>query len=155
MGSLAFEKHYRLKDLAALWGLSRKTVTRIFAGQAGVVRVANDVTSKRKYVTLSIPESVASCVHERLGNHHFQEGGTTATQSPRIIRLCDIHPVLAGNERNVVKLKTLAKVNAREQPGLLIMVNRRPGLQTRSQVQISDSATSLSSRRFRLLIHFA
>src|SRR5579871_5431960 len=30
MGSFAFERHYRVKELAALWGLSPKTLTRIF-----------------------------------------------------------------------------------------------------------------------------
>jgi AraC-like DNA-binding protein len=39
MGSFAFEKHYRVKDLAGLWGLSAKTVARIFADEAGVIRV--------------------------------------------------------------------------------------------------------------------
>ncbi len=59
MGSIAFEKHYRIRELAGLWGLSAKTVTRIFADEAGVIRVANDGTCKRKYATLEIPESVA------------------------------------------------------------------------------------------------
>jgi len=71
MENLAFEKHNRVKDLASLWGLSPKTVTQIFAGEAGIVRVTNDGTSKRKYATLSIPESVASRVHEKLGSSSF------------------------------------------------------------------------------------
>ena len=65
MASFAFEKHYRVKELAGIWGLSPKTVTRLFADEPGVIRVANDVTGKRKYATLSIPESVASRVHAR------------------------------------------------------------------------------------------
>ena len=48
MGSFAFEKHYRVKELAGLWGLSPKTVTRIFADEPGVIRVAKDGTAKRK-----------------------------------------------------------------------------------------------------------
>src|SRR5712672_466975 len=71
MGSFAFEKHYRVKELAGIWGLSAKTVTRMFAEEAGVIRVANAGTGKRKYATLSIPESVALRVHERLGNQPF------------------------------------------------------------------------------------
>ena len=44
----------------------------MFVEEAGVIRVANDGTGKRKYATLSIPESVALRVHERLGNQPFQ-----------------------------------------------------------------------------------
>ena len=87
MGSFAFEKHYRVKELAGLWGLSPKTVTRIFADEAGVVRVANDVTAKRKYATLSIPESVASRVHERLG--HAPTPEPVEIRPIRIVRLGD------------------------------------------------------------------
>lgn len=62
----AFERHYRVKELARLWGLSANTVTRMFVNEAGVLRVDNIGSSKRKYITLSIPESVALRVHERL-----------------------------------------------------------------------------------------
>jgi hypothetical protein len=72
MGSFAFEKHYRVRELANLWGLSAKTVARIFADETGVIRVTNYGARKRKYATLSIPETVASRVHERLGNKPFQ-----------------------------------------------------------------------------------
>ena len=71
MASFAFEKHYRVKELAGIWGLSAKTVTRMFAEEDGAIRVANAGTGKRKYATLSIPESVALRVHERLGNQPF------------------------------------------------------------------------------------
>lgn len=89
MGSFAFEKHYRVKELAGLWGLSPKTVSRIFADEAGVIRIANGGTAKRKYETLSIPESVASRVHERLGQGTFSESEEVA-RSIRIIRLGDL-----------------------------------------------------------------
>jgi hypothetical protein len=104
MESLAFEKHYRVKDLAGLWGLSRKTVTRIFAGEAGVVRVTNGGTSKRKYATLSIPESVASRVHEKLGNLPLRETAA-AIQPLRVICLRDTHAGLSAKDRNIIKLK--------------------------------------------------
>src|SRR3984957_16667333 len=86
MGSFAFEKHYRVKELARLWGLSPKTVTRIFADEAGVIQVANGDTHKRKYATLSIPESVALRGHERLGN---QTRAHPSGCPVRIIRLSD------------------------------------------------------------------
>ena len=98
MGSFAFEKHYRVRELAGLWGLSAKTVTRMFAEEAGVIRVANDGTGKRKYATLSIPESVALRVHERLGNQPFQ--ATLAGGHPlRIIRLGDLHAGVSKKPR--------------------------------------------------------
>lgn len=104
MGSFAFEKHYRVRELAGLWGLSAKTVTRIFAAEAGVVRVANDGTGKRKYATLSIPESVALRVHERLGNQPFQ--ASLAGGHPlRVVRLSDLHAGVSKKPRNVIKLK--------------------------------------------------
>ena len=106
MGSLAFEKHYRVRELARLWGLSAKTVTRMFVEEAGVIRVANDGTGKRKYATLSIPESVALRVHERLGNQPFQ--ATLAGGHPlRIIRLGDLHAGVSKKPRNILKRNPL------------------------------------------------
>jgi hypothetical protein len=97
--TLTFEKHYRVKELAGLWGLSPKTVTRIFADEAGVIRLANGVTQKRKYATLSIPESVALRVHERLGNQAtFPEG-----RPLRMIRLGDL--ARSGKRQTFVSLK--------------------------------------------------
>src|ERR1017187_1754763 len=105
MGSFAFEKHYRVKELAGLWGLSAKTITRIFADEDGVIRVANEGASKRKYATLSIPESVALRVHERLGDQSFQT--TFAGGHPlRIIRLGDPHTGVPKKARHVIKLKS-------------------------------------------------
>ena len=99
MGNFAFERHYRVKELAGLWGLSPKTVTRIFADEAGVIRLANGVTHKRKYATLSISESVALRVHERLGNQAtFPEG-----RPLRMIRLGDL--ARSGKRQTFVSLK--------------------------------------------------
>ena len=103
MESFVFEKHYRVRELAGLWGLSAKTVTRIFSEEAGVIRIENGV-GKRKYATLSIPESVASRVHERLGNQPLQ--ATLAGGHPlRVIRLGDLHAGVSKKSRHVVKLK--------------------------------------------------
>jgi AraC-like DNA-binding protein len=112
MGSFAFERHYRVKELAGLWGLSPKTLTRIFADEVGVIRVANDGTGKRKYATLSIPESVAFRVHERLGNQPLQPplGG----QQLRTIRLRDLGAGASRKPRHVIKLKTAQELAAGE-----------------------------------------
>jgi hypothetical protein len=85
MGNSAFEKHYRVKELARLWGLSPKTITREFSNEASVIRVASGGTSKRKYTTLSIPESVALRVHERLSHNGLQ--ATRTRRNPRRIVL--------------------------------------------------------------------
>lgn len=66
MSLVATEKHYRVKDLAELWGVSKHTITKLFENEPGVLRLEFP-TGKRKYVTLSIPESVAARVHQRLG----------------------------------------------------------------------------------------
>jgi hypothetical protein len=104
MGSFAFEKHYRVSELAGLWGLSAKTVTRMFAEEAGVIRVANGGNGKRKYATLSIPESIALRVHERLGSQSI-EATLTGGHPLRIIRLGDLHAGMSKKPGNIIKVK--------------------------------------------------
>lgn len=59
-----FERHYRLRELAELWGLSRQTVRSLVKDEPAVVRV---VIGKKKALTLhSVPESVARRVYTRL-----------------------------------------------------------------------------------------
>lgn len=61
------EQHYLVKDLADKWNLSQKVVRELFAGEAGVLRIARPRSrSKREYCSLRIPESVARRVHDRL-----------------------------------------------------------------------------------------
>ena len=105
MAGVAFEKHYRVKELAGIWGLSPKTVTRIFAGEAGVIRVANNGSGKRKYATLSIPESVALRVHERLGKQAAFGDGCEGPHSVRIIRLNELDVRVSGRPRNAIRVK--------------------------------------------------
>ena len=59
----AFQKHYRVKDLAELWGFCDNTIIRLFSGEPDVVRLES-VTAKRSYVSLSIPESAAVRVYD-------------------------------------------------------------------------------------------
>jgi len=103
MASPAFEKHYRVKELARLWGLSARTVARIFAVEAGVIQVASNRSGKRKYTTLSIPESVALRVHQRLGNQPFQ-ASLSASNPLRVIRLSDLDARVPKKARDVLKL---------------------------------------------------
>lgn len=61
-----FEKHYRIIDLARIWGLGRETVRKLFATEPGVVKIR--LGRKKANTTYSIPESVAQRVHTRLLN---------------------------------------------------------------------------------------
>ena len=64
--STAFEAHYKISDLAALWKMSRETVRKIVAVEPGVVKVR--FGRKKTHTTYSIPASVASRIHTRLLN---------------------------------------------------------------------------------------
>src|SRR6266849_11071095 len=65
--SVAFEKHYCVSEVAELWGLSERTIRRIFADEPGVIKWENGETRfKRGYTTLRIPESVVQRVHRKL-----------------------------------------------------------------------------------------
>jgi hypothetical protein len=99
MEGFAFEKHYRVKELAGLWGLSPKTVSRIFGSETGVIRVANEGKGKRMYTTLSIPESVISRVHERLGEN--VRSVVESFKPVRIIRLRESAAVPRAGSRNI------------------------------------------------------
>ena len=64
---LSKEKHYSIDEISTLWGLSRKTVRRIFRHEPGVVELGSEESrSKRAYITRRIPESVMRRVHRRL-----------------------------------------------------------------------------------------
>jgi AraC-like DNA-binding protein len=61
------EKHYSINEISHLWGLSQKTVRRIFEHEPGVIELANHKSrNKRTYVTRRIPESVLERVHRKL-----------------------------------------------------------------------------------------
>jgi DeoR/GlpR family transcriptional regulator of sugar metabolism len=61
---VATEKHFSVAELAALWKVSSDTIRRIFAEMPGVLKIGHGPSKKaRKYVTLRIPESVATRQH--------------------------------------------------------------------------------------------
>src|SRR5947209_310285 len=62
----AFERHCRVKGLAAQWGVSVGFVRDIIKDEPGIIRDGSRKRTGRKYVTASIPESVAIRVHENL-----------------------------------------------------------------------------------------
>jgi hypothetical protein len=62
----AFEKHYRISDLARLWGLGRETVRKLVKDDPGVVKVR--LGRKKAHTIYSVPESAAQRIHTRLLN---------------------------------------------------------------------------------------
>ena len=64
----AMERHYTVKELAALWKLSANTVTRIFREELGVLKIGRGRPrrGRRSYTTLRIPESIVHRVYGHL-----------------------------------------------------------------------------------------
>ena len=63
----AFEKHYTVQEVAALWCLSDDTIRNIFRNEKGVLRnngVKGRIGGKRWQI--SIPESVLQRVYQKL-----------------------------------------------------------------------------------------
>ena len=101
--SAALEKHFRVRELAELWGFSANTIIRLFASEPGVINVGKLATERRRYVSLSIPESVALRVHERLGKGPLQS--TLAGARPlRVIRFGDLNRTVPKKPRNILDL---------------------------------------------------
>jgi AraC-like DNA-binding protein len=64
--SLALEHHYSVPEVAEMWGMTEKTVRRLFDGEEGVLRWGSEETiRKRRYYNLRIPQSVLIRVHRR------------------------------------------------------------------------------------------
>lgn len=61
------ERHYTVKEIAEQWGLGTSTVRRLFIDEPGVLRLGHlGRRTKRDYVSLRIPASVAARVRSRL-----------------------------------------------------------------------------------------
>jgi hypothetical protein len=60
------EKHYRVGELAGLWGLGRETVRKIVKEEPGVIKIKQG--RKKVHTTYSVPESVARRIRTRLLN---------------------------------------------------------------------------------------
>ena len=62
--ALGLERHYSVGEIAERWGLSEKTIRRMFENEEGVLQWGRPETRrKRGYITLRIPESVLLRVH--------------------------------------------------------------------------------------------
>jgi hypothetical protein len=62
----AFERHYRIGELAEMWQLGRETVRLLVKDERGVVRVR--LGRKKAHTIYSVPHSVAARIHTRLLN---------------------------------------------------------------------------------------
>ena len=59
-----FERHFTPQELGDIWQLDESTIRRIFADEAGVLRIGKaNPRGKRGYVTMRIPASVAERVY--------------------------------------------------------------------------------------------
>ncbi len=61
-----FERHYRISELARMWGLGRETLRVMVKDEPGVIKIR--MGRKKAHTTYSIPESVAARLHLRLTN---------------------------------------------------------------------------------------
>jgi hypothetical protein len=59
-----FEKHYRIGELAELWGLGRETVRKLVKDDPGVIKIK--MGRKHAHTFYSVPESAAHRIHTRL-----------------------------------------------------------------------------------------
>ena len=62
----AFERHYRIGELAEMWRLGRETVRLLVKDEPGVIKIR--LGRKRAHTVYSVPESVAVRIHTRLLN---------------------------------------------------------------------------------------
>lgn len=63
------ERHFCVGEIAEKWSLSPDVVRKVFEREPGVLVIGDHSSrSKRRYLTLRIPESVVERVHRRLSN---------------------------------------------------------------------------------------
>lgn len=74
-----FEPHYRIGELARLWGLGRETVRRLVKDDPEVIKIR--FGRKKAHTTYSVPASAARRIHTRLMN------GATSADVPTSLGL--------------------------------------------------------------------
>ena len=62
----AFQRHYRIGELAEIWKLGRETVRLLVKDEQGVIKIR--LGRKKAHTIYSVPESVAMRIHTRLLN---------------------------------------------------------------------------------------
>ena len=66
LGQAAFERHYRIGELAEIWQLGRETVRLLVKDERGVIKIR--LGHKKAHTIYSVPQSVAARIHTRLLN---------------------------------------------------------------------------------------
>ena len=61
-----FERHYRISELAEMWGLGRETIRLLVKDDPGVIKIR--MGRKKAHTVYSVPESAAHRIHTRLLN---------------------------------------------------------------------------------------
>lgn len=61
-----FERHYRVGELARMWGFGRETIRKLVKDDPGVVKI--QMGRKKAHTIYSVPESAARRIHTRLLN---------------------------------------------------------------------------------------
>jgi hypothetical protein len=61
-----FERHFRISELARLWGLGRETIRKLIKDDPGVLKIR--LGRKKANTIYSVPESTARRIHTRLLN---------------------------------------------------------------------------------------
>lgn len=69
LASGAFERHYRIGELARIWGLGRETVRKLVKDEPDVMKVR--MGCKKAHTIYSVPESAARRIHARLAHPLF------------------------------------------------------------------------------------
>lgn len=59
-----FEKHYRIGELACMWGLGRETVRKLVKDDPGVIKIR--MGRKKVHTIYSVPKSAARRIYTRL-----------------------------------------------------------------------------------------
>jgi hypothetical protein len=77
--SSAFERHYRMKELAGLWGLSTTPVTTILGDVPGVMRLANVGPGKHRYTTFASRRVSSRALTRDLANSRSRQHSLEAT----------------------------------------------------------------------------
>lgn len=60
----AFEPHFEVKELAAMWRLGRESVRLLIKDEPGVIKM--QMGRKKRNCRYSVPASVAERIHRRL-----------------------------------------------------------------------------------------
>ena len=109
----ALERHYRVKELVVLWGFCRATVVGMFAGEPGILRIESGVGGKRKYETISIPESVLLRVHQRFSQQPLK-ADLPARRPPAVMSLRDLRAGVPKKAADILQVHPRKQLLDRE-----------------------------------------